>query len=116
MANRRTDFDRWFRDQIGAIFGFDPAAPAQPRNELLGEWREASRRGGSGRSSVGAIGSAGERPAAAPTGAAGISRSLLVGDHPSGEPPRQPPGPAYRPRSIRSSARASATSALQPNA
>ena len=41
MADPRTDVDRWFREQIGAIFGFDPAAPTQPRNELLGEWREA---------------------------------------------------------------------------
>ena len=39
MADPQTDFDRWLRDQIGAIFGFDPAAPTQPRNELLGEWR-----------------------------------------------------------------------------
>ncbi len=38
MANPQTAFDRWFRDQIRAVFGFDPAA-AQPPNEPLGEWR-----------------------------------------------------------------------------
>ncbi len=41
MAAPETEFDRWFRDRIGAIFGFDPAAPGGPRNELLGEWRAA---------------------------------------------------------------------------
>ena len=39
MANPQTEFDRWFREQIRTIFGFDPAAAA-PANELLGEWRE----------------------------------------------------------------------------
>ena len=39
MATPQTAFDRWFRDQLGTIFGFDPAAPAPPRNEPLGEWR-----------------------------------------------------------------------------
>ena len=38
MADPQTEFDRWFRDQIGEVFGGDPTA-AGPRNELLGEWR-----------------------------------------------------------------------------
>ncbi len=38
MANPQTDFDRWYRDQIQEIFGFDPAQPAGERNELLGSW------------------------------------------------------------------------------
>ena len=39
MAAPQTDFDRWFRDRVGEVFGADPAAPSGPRNELLGEWR-----------------------------------------------------------------------------
>src|SRR5215210_6973637 len=38
MANPQTPFDRWYRDQIRDIFGFDPAQPAGERNELLGRW------------------------------------------------------------------------------
>ena len=40
MANPQTDFDHWYRDQIRDIFGFDPAQPAEERNELLGRWPE----------------------------------------------------------------------------
>lgn len=41
MAAPQTDFDRWFRDRISMIFGFDPAAMAQsgPPPELLMDWR-----------------------------------------------------------------------------
>jgi hypothetical protein len=41
MADPQTDFDRWFRDRISTIFGFDPAAVAQmgPPPELLMDWR-----------------------------------------------------------------------------
>jgi hypothetical protein len=41
MANPRTDFDRWFRERVTAIFGFDPAAIEQlgPPPELLLDWR-----------------------------------------------------------------------------
>ena len=38
MANPQTEFDRWYRDQIQEIFGFDPAQPPGERNELLGRW------------------------------------------------------------------------------
>jgi hypothetical protein len=38
MANPKTPFDRWYRDQLRDIFGFDPAQPAEERNELLGSW------------------------------------------------------------------------------
>ena len=38
MANPQTPFDRWYRDQIQDILGFDPAQPAGERNELLGRW------------------------------------------------------------------------------
>jgi hypothetical protein len=38
MANPKTPFDRWYRDQPRDIFGFDPAQPAGERNELLGSW------------------------------------------------------------------------------
>ncbi len=38
MANPQTPFDRWYRDQIRDIFGFDPGQPAGERNELLGSW------------------------------------------------------------------------------
>jgi hypothetical protein len=38
MAHPQTPFDRWYRDQIRDIFGFDPAQPAGERNELLGSW------------------------------------------------------------------------------
>ena len=43
MANPQTEFDRWFRDQDRAIFAGEPvgSSPA-PRNEFLGEWRDAS--------------------------------------------------------------------------
>ena len=40
MAAPETDFDRWFRERIAEVFGFDPAASGPP-NELLGEWRGA---------------------------------------------------------------------------
>ena len=38
MTNPQTPFDRWYRDQIREILGFDPAQPAGERNELLGSW------------------------------------------------------------------------------
>jgi len=38
MAKPQTPFDRWYRDQLRDIFGFDPAEPAGERNELLGSW------------------------------------------------------------------------------
>ena len=38
MANPRTDFDRWYRDQIEKIWEFDVSAPRPPDNELLGTW------------------------------------------------------------------------------
>jgi len=38
MANPQTPFDRWYRDQIRDIFGFDPTQPTGERNELLGIW------------------------------------------------------------------------------
>ena len=38
MANPQTPFDRWYRDQIQAIFGFDPDQVGGERNELLGSW------------------------------------------------------------------------------
>jgi hypothetical protein len=38
MAKPQTPFDRWYRDQLRDIFGFDPAQPAAERNELLGSW------------------------------------------------------------------------------
>jgi hypothetical protein len=39
MANPQTAFDRWYRDQLQAIFGPEITAPAEARNELLGIWR-----------------------------------------------------------------------------
>ena len=33
-----TEFDRWIRQKIQSVFGFDPGTPPGPRNELLGEW------------------------------------------------------------------------------
>jgi hypothetical protein len=39
LANPETDFDRWMREQIEQIFGFDPGAPAGPTNESLGTLR-----------------------------------------------------------------------------
>ena len=39
MANPQTPFDRWYRDQIQEIFGFDASEPMGERNELLGSWR-----------------------------------------------------------------------------
>ena len=38
MANPQTPFDRWYRDQIQEIFGFDASEPIGERNELLGSW------------------------------------------------------------------------------
>ena len=38
MANPQTPFDRWYRDQIQEIFGFDLSEPIGERNELLGSW------------------------------------------------------------------------------
>ena len=38
MANPQTPFDRWYRDQIQEIFGFDPGQVVAERNELLGSW------------------------------------------------------------------------------
>ena len=38
MANPQTPFDRWYRDQIRDIFGFDPEQPTGERNELLRRW------------------------------------------------------------------------------
>ena len=38
MANPETDFDRWMRGQLRAIFGPAPGGPAAPPNELLGRW------------------------------------------------------------------------------
>ncbi|HZG65660.1 MAG TPA: hypothetical protein VEZ12_02895 [Herpetosiphonaceae bacterium] len=38
MANPQTPFDRWYRDQIRDIFGFDPDQAVGERNELLGSW------------------------------------------------------------------------------
>ena len=38
MANPQTPFDRWYRDQIQEIFGFDLSQPLGARNELLGNW------------------------------------------------------------------------------
>jgi hypothetical protein len=37
-ANPQTPFDRWYRDQIQEIFGFDASEPIGERNELLGSW------------------------------------------------------------------------------
>jgi len=39
MANPRTEFDRWYREQIMTIFGEDPTADSGPPNELLGTWK-----------------------------------------------------------------------------
>ncbi len=39
MANPKTDFDRWYRDQVTGILGFDPAEDFGARNELLGTWK-----------------------------------------------------------------------------
>jgi hypothetical protein len=39
MANPQTAFDRWYRDQLQAIFGPGVAEPAEAPNELLGTWR-----------------------------------------------------------------------------
>ncbi len=38
MANPQTPFDRWFRDEMQAIWGFDLSAPQSPPNELIGSW------------------------------------------------------------------------------
>src|SRR5215218_1517408 len=38
MGNPQTPFDRWYRDQIQEILGFDLSEPAGERNELLGSW------------------------------------------------------------------------------
>lgn len=40
MANPQTAFDRWYGDQLRAIFGPDILEPADPPNELLGTWRD----------------------------------------------------------------------------
>ena len=37
LANPQTDFERWLREQVEEIFGFDPAARQGVRNEFLGE-------------------------------------------------------------------------------
>jgi hypothetical protein len=39
MANPQTAFDRWYRDQLQAIFGPEVTVPAEASNELLGTWR-----------------------------------------------------------------------------
>jgi hypothetical protein len=41
MANPQTDFDRWYREQIEAIWEFDASQPGAP-NELLGTWTPSS--------------------------------------------------------------------------
>lgn len=40
MADPQTDFDRWYRNQIEAIWEFDAAGARPPDNELLGAWTE----------------------------------------------------------------------------
>jgi hypothetical protein len=37
MANPQTPFDRWFRDEMQAIWTFDLSEPSSP-NELIGTW------------------------------------------------------------------------------
>ena len=39
MATPQTAFDRWYRDQLQAIFGSEVTESAESRNELLGTWR-----------------------------------------------------------------------------
>ena len=39
MENPRTEFDRWYRDQMLEIFGPHVFEPSDPPNELLGTWR-----------------------------------------------------------------------------
>jgi hypothetical protein len=39
MANPQTAFDRWYRDQMEAIFGPGVMEPSEPSSELLGTWR-----------------------------------------------------------------------------
>jgi hypothetical protein len=36
MANPQTPFDRWFRDEMQAIWDFDLNAPPSPPNALIG--------------------------------------------------------------------------------
>ena len=38
MANPQTAFDRWYRDQLQDIFGFESVGPTEPSSELLGSW------------------------------------------------------------------------------
>ncbi len=38
MADPQTPFDRWFRDEMQAIWNFDLNAPPGPPNEFLGKW------------------------------------------------------------------------------
>jgi hypothetical protein len=38
MADPKTEFDRWFRDEMQKIFDFDLNAPPTPPNEMIGSW------------------------------------------------------------------------------
>lgn len=38
MANPQTSFDRWFRDEMQAIWDFDFSESPSPPNELIGTW------------------------------------------------------------------------------
>lgn len=41
MASPETEFDRWYRDQVMAVFGIDPADGSSPPNEFLGGWKSS---------------------------------------------------------------------------